>query len=178
MTKTHRMSNTKTYKAWLSMKARCYIPSASGYKNYGGRGIKVCDRWVNSFENFFADMGHKPNGMSLDRIDNDGDYTPENCRWISMAEQARNTRRSNVFEGKTLAEWAAELGLYHGAVANRIRRFGDPRLSADPEPKQLHCRYCGVAIDKPHKRGHVCDACAKEIQRKWNLYYRGKGPKP
>jgi hypothetical protein len=82
------------------MKARCYIPSAGGYEHYGGRGIKVCDRWRDSFENFLADMGPRPPSMyGLGRIDPEGDYTPENCRWMTKSEQLAKRRRPEAHDG-------------------------------------------------------------------------------
>ena len=89
---THGMRYTKEYECWKSMKQRCSNPNKDGYKNYGGRGIKVCDRWLNSFENFYADMGPKPVGHSIDRINNDGNYEPKNCKWSSNSDQAYNRR--------------------------------------------------------------------------------------
>lgn len=86
----HGMERTKVYSVWASMKARCQNPRHRAYKNYGGRGISVCARWQ-KFENFYADMG-EPTGV-LDRIDNDGDYTPTNCRWTTWSESNKNQRR-------------------------------------------------------------------------------------
>lgn len=86
---------TPEYKAWSGMKQRCYSPRCRSYRNYGARGITVCDRWRDSFENFLADMGRKPAAnLSIDRIDNDGNYEPGNCRWATWTQQANNTRRS------------------------------------------------------------------------------------
>jgi hypothetical protein len=89
----HNKSKTKEYKAWLHMKGRCYNPKTIQFKYWGGRGIKVCDRWKNSFENFLEDMGFKPSlSHSLDRINVDGNYEPSNCRWATPEVQSRNRR--------------------------------------------------------------------------------------
>jgi hypothetical protein len=125
----HGMYQTKTYRIWASMKTRCSSPNNTSYSRYGGRGIKVCDRWQ-EFENFYADMGDAPKGMTLDRVDVDGDYTPENCRWATAQEQQNNMRSNQhiTYQGKTqtLAQWARELGLSYSALGYRYRNGWEP----------------------------------------------------
>jgi hypothetical protein len=123
--KTHGMAGKSEYNTWRSMKKRCYLKVHKSYKDYGGRGITVCDRWLSSFENFIQDMGTKPQGnYSLDRIDNNGNYCPENCRWASPSEQGRN-QRTNInitYQGQTkcIAEWAETIGMPYGKLHYRI----------------------------------------------------------
>jgi hypothetical protein len=91
MTK-HGMTKTPTHRTWISMRRRCNELTHDQYKYYGGAGIKVCERWQDSFENFLADMGEMPEGYSIERKDVNGNYEPSNCKWIPMAEQALNRR--------------------------------------------------------------------------------------
>lgn len=116
---------------------RCYNPKAKSFKDYGGRGIRVCDGW-HLFENFLAYMGERPDGMTLDRRDNNGGYTPENCRWASKTEQARNTRVNCVVEfgGERMTQSAfAELvKLNQSTVSYRLRRGWTPEQIASTAP--------------------------------------------
>lgn len=120
---THALSRTPEYRTWLRMRDRCGNPNAPRYKDYGGRGITVCERWA-TFENFIADMGQRPEGMSIDRIDNDGNYEPSNCRWATLIEQARNKRNNRhlTLNGRTqcVAEWAEELGIKKSTIYGRL----------------------------------------------------------
>lgn len=110
-TAKHRMGDSPEYKAWWAMISRCTDENNIMWRRYGGRGIKVCQRWMN-LDNFLADMGKRPDGMSLDRINNDGNYEPNNCRWATKKQQTRNRssnhRLSIRGESKTISEWAED----------------------------------------------------------------------
>jgi hypothetical protein len=93
----HGLSATAAYHRWSQAKNRCLNPNDPSWKNYGGRGITMCARWIDAYENFLADMGEPPPGMSLDRIDNDGNYEPSNCRWATKTEQCHNSRSARVW---------------------------------------------------------------------------------
>jgi hypothetical protein len=118
---------SKTYSIWVAMHQRCCNSKHGMYPRYGARGIKVCSRWT-EFENFLADMGEKPAGRSLDRINNDGNYDPSNCRWATKIEQARNTSAAlwTTIDGehKPVAEWCEIYGVNRSTVLHRIRRGG------------------------------------------------------
>lgn len=117
--------HSPTFVVWHSMRARCGNPKHPSFHNYGGRGIKVCERWE-SFEAFLEDMGERPKGMTLDREDNDGDYCPQNCRWVSMKDNSNNRRNNRLLtlHGKThtVAQWAALTGIKEGTIRARLHR--------------------------------------------------------
>lgn len=123
--KTHGMTDTAEYSVWESMHSRCSNPKVWCFHNYGGRGIKVCARWKR-FENFFADMGIRPQGMTLERKDTNGNYSPDNCKWVPPAEQASNTRKNVRYEfgGKVLtqAQWSRHLGFPLSLIWQRLAR--------------------------------------------------------
>jgi hypothetical protein len=122
---THGAVGTPTYETWQGMKARCLNPNTTAYKNYGGRGITLCQEWL-SFEQFIADMGERPDGHTLERIDNSKGYNKENCRWATYAEQNRNTRQNKFLtkNGKTMCmrDWAKETGIPYPTIQDRVRR--------------------------------------------------------
>lgn len=116
--------HVRLHRAWQHMRARCNNPNHPQWTRYGGRGIRVCKRW-DDYAAFAADMGEPPAGMSIDRIDNDGPYSPENCRWATQSEQMSNTSRTRflTFNGKTqcVAAWARELAINDLTLRNRLR---------------------------------------------------------
>lgn len=122
---THGHTGTKTYSAWKSMRRRCTNEKSIHFKNYGGRGIKVCERWAHSFEAFLSDMGTAPERCTLDRINNDGNYEPSNCRWATKREQDNN-RRTNVFitfnhTTQTIRQWCRALGYSDTLLKGRFK---------------------------------------------------------
>lgn len=124
--KTHGQTGTAEHRVWKAMLSRCGNPGQRSYPQYGGRGISVCDRW-RSFENFLADMGPRPTSEhQIDRIDNDGNYDPANCRWVTRQENCRNRRSNRLIEcggmSLTIAEWSDRTGLPQYAIGQRLRR--------------------------------------------------------
>lgn len=144
------MYKTKEYHAWEAMKRRCLNPKDKRYKDYGGRGITVCNEWIIDFMAFYKDMGTAQKGESLDRIDNQDGYHKENCQWTSAHEQQRNMRRNVKYEidGITMCrmDWCLKTGLNYSTVRYRERAGWTIRqvFGFDPAPEDLY-----------HKKSHI-----------------------
>lgn len=154
-----------TYRAWAGMIRRCENPDATNYEWYGGRGIKVCDRWRHSFEAFLADMGEKPVGKTLERRDTDGDYRPDNCRWATMKEQTRN-KRNNVKHGSAiLTDAAKSLGIDHSTISMRIKR-GWSVARAMTTPRWHKSRSGFINRGEQHPMSRLTRSQVEEIRRR------------
>ena len=130
---SHKMTGSRIYSIWQAMKSRCYYDKNKRFKYYGGRGIKVCDEWKNSFISFYEwsmkngyDENAERGQCTIDRIDVNGNYEPNNCRWATIKQQANNTRRNHFIEynGKTqtVSQWANELGVEPDSIFNRLQK--------------------------------------------------------
>lgn len=158
MSRTHEMTGTPAYVSWAAMKTRCNNKNHKDSNRYTNRGISYCDAWE-TFEGFYADMGDRPEGMTLDRIDVDGDYTPENCRWATQKEQQQN-KSTNVwieYDGKrmVLSDWASHLDMpvetlrhrlcktddikdaFYGNWSNRTAHYGTENVNAKLTPEAV-----------------------------------------
>ena len=141
-------NNGERSKRWCGMIDRCYNTENKQYKNYGGRGIKICDRWRDSLENFYNDMGDPPSSRhTIDRIDNNGDYCPENCKWYTKQEQVNNRRNTKfiTFKGETkpLSTWAQDLNICYITLYRRLRKWGANRALTTPLMQEYSSRYRG-----------------------------------
>jgi hypothetical protein len=136
---SHGKADTPIYRVWASMLQRCTNPKNSRYADYGGRGITVCERWL-KFEHFLADMGPRPDGMTLERERGNEGYEPGNCVWTTYLRQANNTRRNSVleYEGRrqTVSEWATEFGLPYNTLFSRVYRLKWPIEKALKTPSK------------------------------------------
>lgn len=140
----HGMRRTPTYVSWYGMLSRCRNRNGSHYDYYGGKGVKVCERWL-LFENFYADMGIRPVGSSLDRINGDGNYEPGNCRWATSVQQSVNREytRKLSFNGetKTIKEWSAVVGLKPATLQYRKRMGWTDAQVIQTRKYQSPCQY-------------------------------------
>lgn len=178
----HGQYKTRAYSIWRGMKSRCEIATTPAFSHYGGRGIKVCERWSSSFQDFFADMGEPPPRMSLDRIDNDGNYEPGNCRWATQTEQTNNTRRNRHIEFKgrvqSISMWTREMNLPAGIISRRLKdgwtvedALTRPSIERKVRPIEPQpCLNCG----RPRERKNYAPSeykrkifCGKPCQYAW-----------
>lgn len=157
-----------TYQCWSDMKQRCYNPNAQQYKNYGERGISVCKSWIESFDNFLSDMGVKPDGMSIERINVNGNYEPSNCKWATALEQARNQRNRRYIEFNglrmTTREWATKIGISEAALARRSNIGWTPEQMITTPVDSIKTKS-GIAGNKV-RWGLVEPKTMTEVQRK------------
>jgi hypothetical protein len=170
----HGLSKSRAHGIWLGIKQRCHNPNNPAYSYYGGRGITVCDRWNDSFEAFLADMGEPPDGQTLDRIDSNGHYSRENCRWASIKEQQNNTRRNRrVTVGNitlTISQWAELTGMHRNTIDERLKAGWPPERAVTEDNsrqqyRQTHCkRGHELTPDNVYMQGRSrsCKVCAKE----------------
>lgn len=139
-------ATSREYNSWTEMKGRCHNPRNRKFKNYGARGIVVCERWRSDFTAFLMDMGRCPDGLQLDRINNDGNYEPGNCRWATREQQARNKRLTirveHDGERLTIMEWSQRIGVSVWALRDRLGRRGWPVAKAltTPTLSRSQCR--------------------------------------
>lgn len=195
------MSNYKhvLYGTWAMMIVRCTVPGAIGFKNYGARGISVCERWLNSFDDFISDVGERPAGYTLDRINPNGNYEPGNCKWASKSEQQRNTRRARftTIDGVRyhVSELSEKYGIPTRTLAYRISKNWPKEKLLNPSrqwdtsslPRAIAANSKKKRAQKKCKRGHplkgenlyehggrrMCRTCRTAWDR--FLYYGRKG---
>lgn len=168
-------SGTRTYFAWRSMRSRCMNPKHPAWKHYGGRGIVVCDAWANSFDQFLNDMGEVPDGFSLDRIDNEKGYSPENCRWATDKEQLNNRRNNRWIEKngekKTLSQWAETYGIPMNTLAKRLERMPiEKALQTSLKKPVVHGTRSAYEWHKCR-----CDSCKSYNNQRAREYRAKKG---
>lgn len=171
---------TKEYVCYHAMKQRCYNPNVKAYYRYGGRGIIVCDRWLESFENFLEDMGLKPTtNHTLERVDFDGNYCKENCVWVEAEKQQTNTSFNIKIEiggiTKCASEWAREKGINRHCVQSRLRKGMSPILAVTqpsdtnhykPEPIMITCRGKTMTLTQWSKKTGLAKSTI------WNRIFR------
>lgn len=170
-----RQYSDRVYHAWYDMVRRCTDPKCPNFQWYGARGIAVCERWK-TFANFYADMG-EPNGLYLDRLDNDGNYEPGNCRWVTLKESLRNRRNTCLVthggRTQTIAAWAEETGVRSGLIYARLR-LGWPAEKAITTPcnafavrkQRMAAGLCAVCGARPIADGNLrrCVPCRQEYR--------------
>ena len=174
----HGMSGTPEYQAWIDMKRRCFNPNYQYYLDYGCRGIGVCDRWKNSFENFLADMGSRLTAKhSLDRIDNNGDYFAENCKWSTRVEQENNKRNNHLITiddvTLTITQWEKKMGYGKHVIFMRLNS-GWSEYDAVMTPVQIRLITIGnetyTIAQWTEKKGYGSKVIHTRLNRGWSEY--------
>lgn len=159
---THNLSGNRAYRIWCAVKQRCLNPNNRAYHYYGGRGITMCERWKNSFQSFVDDMGMPFDGGTLDRIDNEKGYFPENCRWASRSDQQKNRRNNKIitYNGVSMVavDWAKKLGIPSQTIYGRISLGWDAEkvLSLDPQRNTIGLSLGGRANGERNKAKTHC----------------------
>lgn len=157
---------SRTYVAWSNMKTRCLNPNRDAWKDYGGRGIKICERWF-QFENFLNDMGRCPAGLTLERKNPNGDYEPGNCVWATVEEQSNNKRNTRwlTYAGKRqrLSEWAKELNVNWMALRARIRRWGVETAISTLINTERPCALCGTPFSSQSIKKRYCGPRCRQL---------------
>jgi hypothetical protein len=151
-----RKKQSREYQTWRNIKNRCLNPNWPQFELYGGRGITICERWKDNFENFLTDMGKRPSGMEIDRFpDNNGNYEPGNCRWTTAKQQCRNMRSNRLItidgETLTLAEWIEHSPLNAGAIRSRIYKGWPPRDALFAKPLRKSHKKLSTAAEHEGK---------------------------
>lgn len=146
------------YSVWIDAKKRCYNPRQTAFKHYGGRGIRMCERWLNSFPNFLSDMGRCPPGLTLERTDFNGDYSPENCEWVTQKDQCNNKRSNRFLEldgvSMTMARWADKTGIGVGTIWYRLKLGWPTRDALTIKPKTARSKS-ELDVLRKEIEGHV-----------------------
>ncbi len=154
---THGMSRTPVYQTWASMRGRCLNPDSIGFEYYGGKGIKVCDRWE-WFELFYKDMGDQPEGMSLDRIDPNGNYEPDNCRWATGIQQGNNRTSTVLISHKgwelSVTQLAKKLGVNYQSLRRNISKMSNTQEAIERTIKRSHGGVSKKRIQSKLTHGH------------------------
>src|SRR5882762_9630632 len=157
---------TRAYMSWCAMHHRCLNPKHKQYHRYGGRGIVISERWIDSFETFLNDMGECPKGSTLGRRNNDDGYSPTNCQWENIYQQANNRSNNKIieFDGKsmTMAQWAEQLGMTYGALQSRLNRNKYPlEVALNPQSQKRQRAIKEISAWRTEKR--VCKICEAEF---------------
>lgn len=159
---THGLRKTPEYQSWAGMKQRCLNPKNPRYDSYGGRGITICKRWMNSFDNFYADMGPKPSPLhTIERKNNDGNYTPRNCIWGDKKQQANNRRKA-----PPRPSHPNSLANLRSTTSADMRKIWDTTL-AHKRRQPRNCDHCGKLVKKPGYKAHVYCSSDCYVKARW-----------